>query len=649
LLVAVERAEAAQLLHEASDGTRISFAHALIRETLYEGMMPARRRLVHRHVAEVLAALPEVDVDAVAFHFQQASDERAATWLLRAGEHAEQAQAWLTAAARYEAALALAPTDVIDAERRVRLLIRIAWHRRFADPQPSIASLADAERLALAAQKPALAAVARATRGKMRCYIRDMRRGLEELRSGVAALDALAADSGHNDAPLIAEGAPFTLDAERGSLQNWLAFAGHYDEAARVAERVTPGRTAPGLGHLHAARGRPDEARAAFSLAVTSAQSDPGNRGYGQASMEALLVVVLPYAADDLSLRRRVAREGAEASMLGSGALHPQDSPQLAQLPLLVLEGGWAEARDLGLAVYDAPIAQPRRLRAGCLLAQLARQQGEPTLAWRVVREWLPEGTATAPGDVFFLDALALQRLAAALALDAGELAMAKGWLEAHDRWLDWGGVQLGRAEAQLGWATYNRAAGDPDGANHHATQALALASAPRQPLALLAAHRLLGELATDAGRFDDAVTHLATSLTLADACAAAFERALTLLALAALHAATDTRAEARACLDEVRTICTPLGAQPTLAKTAALAARLATLKAAPHASPAGLSAREVEVLRLVAAGRTNAEIAAALSISKHTVIHHVTHILAKTQSDNRVAAAAYALHHDLI
>jgi hypothetical protein len=93
--------------------------------------------------------------------------------------------------------------------------------------------------------------------------------------------------------------------------------------------------------------------------------------------------------------------------------------------------------------------------------------------------------------------------------------------------------------------------------------------------LALIAAHRLLGELNTDTGRFDGAAIYLNASLALADACAAPYERALTLLALAERHAAVDDTDATRTLLDEVRAICEPLGAKPTLARVEALIARL--------------------------------------------------------------------------
>lgn len=64
---------------------------------------------------------------------------------------------------------------------------------------------------------------------------------------------------------------------------------------------------------------------------------------------------------------------------------------------------------------------------------------------------------------------------------------------------------------------------------------------------------------------------------------------------------------------------------------------------------PAGLTEREVEVLRLIAAGQTNREIAAALVISEKTAGHHVEHIYTKTGVSTRVGAALFAMQHDLV
>jgi HD-GYP domain-containing protein (c-di-GMP phosphodiesterase class II) len=64
---------------------------------------------------------------------------------------------------------------------------------------------------------------------------------------------------------------------------------------------------------------------------------------------------------------------------------------------------------------------------------------------------------------------------------------------------------------------------------------------------------------------------------------------------------------------------------------------------------PAGLTDREVEVLRLIAQGRTNKEIAEALVVTEKTAGHHVEHIYAKVGVSTRVGAALFAMRHDLV
>jgi DNA-binding CsgD family transcriptional regulator/pimeloyl-ACP methyl ester carboxylesterase len=65
-------------------------------------------------------------------------------------------------------------------------------------------------------------------------------------------------------------------------------------------------------------------------------------------------------------------------------------------------------------------------------------------------------------------------------------------------------------------------------------------------------------------------------------------------------------------------------------------------------AEPNGLSPRELDVLRLLASGKTNAQIAGALTLSQATVATHVRHILEKTGSANRSEATAYAIRNGL-
>lgn len=81
---------------------------------------------------------------------------------------------------------------------------------------------------------------------------------------------------------------------------------------------------------------------------------------------------------------------------------------------------------------------------------------------------------------------------------------------------------------------------------------------------------------------------------------------------------------------------------------TADAIARTMQARTAPPA-PAGLSAREVEVLRLVAAGRSNTEIARELFLSEKTVARHLSNIFAKIGVGSRTKAAAFAFEHKLV
>jgi ATP/maltotriose-dependent transcriptional regulator MalT len=290
-----------------------------------------------------------------------------------------------------------------------------------------------------------------------------------------------------------------------------------------------------------------------------------------------------------------------------------------------------------------------------CTLGEIARHRGEPEEAWHHVYEVLPLGVATEPGGNRFFSAVATQRLAANLSLDARDLPGARAWLEAHDRWLDWSRAASWRSEGRLLWARYYREQKDERAARQHAEAALELATEPRQPLALLAAHRFLGELDTGSGRLPEAAEHIDRSLGLAELCEAPYERALTLISRGRLLAARGDTEEARTVLEEARAICAPLDAGPALGLVAELEERLQTpaqTGPAPSETPAargGLTRRELEVLRLVAQGMSNGEIATDLVLSEHTVHRHVSNVLGKLEVSSRTAAVAEAARLDLL
>jgi DNA-binding CsgD family transcriptional regulator len=93
--------------------------------------------------------------------------------------------------------------------------------------------------------------------------------------------------------------------------------------------------------------------------------------------------------------------------------------------------------------------------------------------------------------------------------------------------------------------------------------------------------------------------------------------------------------------LEAARSVFEELGAAPDVAAVDALTSA--------GADTHGLTSRELEVLRLVAAGKSNREIASELVISEHTVARHVQNIFRKLGVPSRTAASAFAYEHDLV
>ena len=176
---------------------------------------------------------------------------------------------------------------------------------------------------------------------------------------------------------------------------------------------------------------------------------------------------------------------------------------------------------------------------------------------------------------------------------------------------------------------------------------------------------RLLGLLANACGNFDVAAAHCEAALAFCRQAGYRPELAWTCYDYAGIltdriasgaigPTRTAARETATALLDAALTIAHELVMQPLNARAAARKAQLLSMPAGhgrpPRTSyPDGLSQREVEVLALLAAGKTNPEIAAALGISPKTVTHHVTSILSKIGASNRTAAAAYAARTGLV
>jgi DNA-binding NarL/FixJ family response regulator len=101
--------------------------------------------------------------------------------------------------------------------------------------------------------------------------------------------------------------------------------------------------------------------------------------------------------------------------------------------------------------------------------------------------------------------------------------------------------------------------------------------------------------------------------------------------------------------LDAARKVFIQLGAAPDVRAAAAIATAAATTHARSATDTHGLSARELEVLRLVASGKTNKTIAGELFLSEKTVDRHVSNIFGKLNVSSRAAATAWAYEHRVV
>jgi DNA-binding CsgD family transcriptional regulator len=159
------------------------------------------------------------------------------------------------------------------------------------------------------------------------------------------------------------------------------------------------------------------------------------------------------------------------------------------------------------------------------------------------------------------------------------------------------------------------------------------------------AADRYLGMLARTLGEWERAEGHFERAIELNRRMGAATWLAHTDYEYARLLLARrrGDRDRAAALLGEAAELAERIGMTTLLARIEALGS------AAPKAGlPDGLSAREAQILRLVATGLSNREIGAELFISEHTAANHIRSILRKTGCANRTEAASYAHRHGL-
>ena len=182
-------------------------------------------------------------------------------------------------------------------------------------------------------------------------------------------------------------------------------------------------------------------------------------------------------------------------------------------------------------------------------------------------------------------------------------------------------------------------AAADPATARKASDELTETATTFDSPALGAAARQAEGAVWLVAGRAPEALSALREACRGWQELDAPYETARVRVLLAAAHRDLGDGETAQWELDEATATFTALGA----------AADLRTLAASRPSAPNGLTAREAEVLRCLAAGATNREIAAALVISEKTVARHLANIYTKLGVTTRTAAAAFAFTHHLV
>ena len=201
-LNALDEALSTGLVVETGSDAGYSFAHALIRETLYEGMSAARRARIHRRVGEALEAADNSDryLTALAHHFTRAASaetgNKAIAYARRAGERATRMLEHEEAGEHYTRALeVLKRVDPDALDRRCELLLLIG-EARVRSGERALSVRAFTEAAALADSLGDRAALARAAIGASRRYIQQP--GVVETEVIELLRRALAANEGEH-------------------------------------------------------------------------------------------------------------------------------------------------------------------------------------------------------------------------------------------------------------------------------------------------------------------------------------------------------------------------------------------------------------------------------------------------------------------
>lgn len=641
-----------RILVADSTNDAYAFEHSLLRDTAYQQILPRSRKRLHARMAEALSNMPGARtglVPELAYHWFEAGrlPEAFGAAMATAGR-AVRLGAFPEAQAQYERALRLWPevgdAPVLAQESKERLLGRAADAARWAGHVPravdwvreaiaevdatsdpdragelherwgsylweaeqhdeSAAAYAEADRLLAGRPPSAVASRVQAALATVAIRGGDYPAGLKRARRAVELAAAVGARTEEGRA-LNSVGLALTFqgqaaEAER-ALRDALAIAAEVDHLEDLF------RAYGNLGVCLEDAGRLPDAVAAMTDGLAKAK-EHGLLRTRQGG------VLANNAAAALSL---LGRYEEAASLLDSVLL---DRPvaeslyaRLTRAEIYVAQGNLADAERLLEEIRRRPNSDPRFVGPfyGCL-ADVAAWQGRLDEARSVVERGA-EAIAAArnPRVIVQLCAVGLR-----VAADLQDLADAP-----HGEVLDW---------ADRLMATQRSAVGDP---------------ATLDEVGLLA--RLCRAERARASREDTAEmwAELAAGW---DAVEQPYRKAYALARRAAAAARSGDRPLANLAVRDAHAIAETIGARPLRHLIETLAHRLRLRLGKPR--PYGLTVKELEILRELAPGKTNNEIAETLFLAPSTVSVHVSAILRKMEVRNRVEAADRARREGLV
>jgi DNA-binding CsgD family transcriptional regulator/tetratricopeptide (TPR) repeat protein len=653
LLPLVERAVEGRILDDDAEGVRVRFSHALLREALYESLLSARKRSWHGRVAEELAADPGSDPVTVAYHFRQAGDSREIEWLVRAGARARalyaphQAIEHLTRALELATKEARQPPLTAYRERGLAFLAVGNFPTARSDLETALTlagALGDRR-----GEWQALLDLGFAWEGQnyqeVGSYFRralDQARVIDEPRSLAQSLNRLGNWYLNLDEP--ADGMPYHLEALElfRSLgdQNGIATtldhlgatslvagdlnrsAGYYREAARLAKGLGDRQTqASVLSNLSGcANGHGFEPMApTFSLDEALAVAEEAIAVAGSLdspTTDAYARICLAHCLAPRGEYRRALAEARRALVLAERSAHSE----------WMLVAHWA----IGVILLDLNAVTESREH---LEHSLSCALEVDSHYWRRIVSGNLALTCIAGGDFARADSVTKDVLGtetAALTTAQRTCVYARS------------AMALARGDATGALALVDRLLAAEPIVPHD----------QHNPRVLFQRAEVLARL----GRLAEAEQCLLLARRATDRIGVTRLMWQIDAAMARLRCGQGRNGEAdryaSAARSAVTTIADGLDDSSLRASFLAGAMRLipdtSGFKPRPLSSQFGLSAREEEVLRLLAEGLSNAEIADRLTVSVRTVNTHLTSVYTKLGVSSRSAAMRYAIDHGL-